>query len=94
MILTQKILLSLFIIICVQSAIVVNTLTGLTDQNLAFSGSISISSTNNLFFTYYGVDNQKDQSALKNFPLLVVVGRYIYFNLVQEVLRNILILLQ
>jgi carboxypeptidase C (cathepsin A) len=49
-------------------------LTGITDQNLVFSGSIPISATNSLFFTYYGVDGQKDKNLLKNSPLLIVVG--------------------
>lgn len=60
-----------------QAAVTVNQITGVTDQNLVFSGSIPISPTNSLFFTYYGVDGQKDQNALKNYPLLVVVGRYL-----------------
>jgi carboxypeptidase C (cathepsin A) len=74
----QKIFLFAVLLTFIQSAVVINQLTGITDQNLVFSGNIAISETNNLFFTYYGVDNQKDASALKNYPLLVVVGRYYY----------------
>ena len=72
----NKILLLLLstAVLLVNSAVVVNQLTGISDQNLVYSGTIPISATNNLFFTYYGVDNQKDQAALKNYPLLVVVG--------------------
>ena len=64
----------------VMAAVTVNQITGVTDQNLVFSGSIPISASNNLFFTYYGVDGQKDQNSLKNYPLLVVVGKYFYNN--------------
>ncbi len=74
----QKIFLLALLLALARSAVVVNQLTGITDQNLVFSGTIPVSETNNLFFTYYGVDNQKDASALKNYPLLVVVGRYIF----------------
>lgn len=77
------------VMLAVQAAVVVNPVTGISDQNLVFSGSIPISATNNLFFTYYGVDNQKDQSQLKNFPLLVVVGRYSISYLAQEALLSI-----
>jgi hypothetical protein len=57
------------------SAVTVNELTGVTPQNLLFSGTIPISATNNLFFTYYGVDGEKDKNLLKNSPLLIVVGK-------------------
>jgi carboxypeptidase C (cathepsin A) len=58
------------------SAVTVNQLTGITSSNLAFSGYIPVSDTssNQLFFTYYGIDGQTDQNALKNFPLIIVVG--------------------
>lgn len=57
------------------SAVVVNPVTGVSDTNLVYSGTIPVSDTNKLFFTYYGFDNEKDQAALKNYPLLIAVGR-------------------
>ena len=54
--LTCKILVLIGVIVLTHSAVTVNELTGITDQNLVFSGSIPISATNNLFFTYFGVD--------------------------------------
>lgn len=70
-----QILLVVLGLVAAQTAIVVNPITGITDQNLVYSGSIPISDTNSLFFTYYGVDGVKDQAALKNYPLVVAVGR-------------------
>lgn len=67
-------LLSSFLIIT-HSALTINPISGVSDNNLVFSGIIPISTSTNLFFTYYGVDGQKDQNALKNFPLLIFVGK-------------------
>lgn len=73
--LTKKILILVAILAITQAAVTVNQITGLTSDNLVYSGSIPISTSNNLFFTYYGVDGQKDQASLKNYPLLIVVGK-------------------
>lgn len=71
----SKILLVLALILVAQSAVTVNQITGVSNDNLVYTGTIPVSATANLFFTYFGVDGQKDQSALKNYPLLVVVGK-------------------
>jgi len=73
--LITKILILAAIAVLTSSAVTINQITGVTDQNLVFSGTIPISATNKLFFTYYGVDGQKDINALKNYPLLIVVGK-------------------
>lgn len=88
--LTSKILLVLAIVLLGQAAVTVNQITGVSNDNLVYSGTIPISSSSSLFFTYYGVDGQKDQSALKNYPLLIVVGKYLYFNSAQACLLNTL----
>jgi hypothetical protein len=72
---TLKIFALAILVILGNTAVVVNQITGISDTNLVYSGTIPISATNKLFFTYYGVDNQKDQASLKNYPLLIVVGR-------------------
>jgi hypothetical protein len=69
-----KIFLAAIIISISQAAITVNQISGISNDNLVFSGTIPVGS-NNLFFTYYGVDGQKDQASLKNFPLLIFVGK-------------------
>ena len=46
----------LIIVIGVQSAVTVNTITGISSSNLVFSGTIPVSGSDNLFFTYYGID--------------------------------------
>lgn len=58
------------------AAVTINQLTGITASNLVYSGFIPISdsSSNQLFFTYYGVDGQTDQNSLKNYPLVIAVG--------------------
>jgi hypothetical protein len=73
--LLPKILLLLALVILGHCAVTINQITGVTNDNLLFSGTIAISTSNSLFFTYYGVDGQKDQSALKNYPLFIFVGK-------------------
>ena len=49
----------ILIIICVSSAnVVVNPITGITTNNLMFTGTIPVSDTSssNLFYTFYGKD--------------------------------------
>jgi hypothetical protein len=70
-----KILFLLATILVVKAAVTVNQITGVSTDNLVYTGTIPISTTANIFFSYFGVDGQKDQAALNNYPLLVVVGR-------------------
>lgn len=69
-----KILLLALILTISSAAITINQISGVTNDNLVYSGTIPVGN-NNLFFTYYGVDGQKDQASLKAFPLLIVVGK-------------------
>lgn len=90
-----KILLLLAASLClVHAAVTINAITGVTTDNLVFSGTIPISTATNLFFTYYGVDGQKDQAALKNYPLLIFVGKYNYHKSVLAHLRSTILLLE
>ena len=70
----SKILVIAVIIVISHAAITVNQISGVSNDNLVFSGTIPVGS-NNLFFTYYGADGEKVQDNLKNFPLLIVVGK-------------------
>lgn len=71
----SKILVLLAVILMVEAAVTVNQITGVTADNLLYTGTIPISAATNIFFSYFGVDGQKDQAALNNYPLLVVVGK-------------------
>jgi hypothetical protein len=71
---SKSILLLPILIVCISAAVTINTLTGVSAQNLVYSGLIPVD-TNSLFFTYFGVDGQTDQNSLKDYPLLVVVGK-------------------
>jgi hypothetical protein len=73
--LISKILLLIALAISTQSAVTINQISGVSNDNLVFSGTIAISTSNSLFFTYYGVDGEKDQAALKNYPLFIFVGK-------------------
>ena len=54
--LSVKIVLLLIFAFVGQSAVTVNAITGISNNNLVFSGTIPLSASDNLFFTYYGVD--------------------------------------
>lgn len=54
--LLRKILLLLIAVIAINAAVTVNPISGVSSQNLVYSGLIPISASSNLFFTYYGVD--------------------------------------
>ena len=54
--LSSQILLLLLVSTAVHAAVTVNTITGISNNNLVFSGSIPLSGSDSLFFTYYGVD--------------------------------------
>ena len=69
-----NIYLLLSLLVLSQASVITNQITGLTDNNLVFSGTIPLAS-DSLFFTFYGVDGQMDQNALKNYPLFIFVGR-------------------
>lgn len=56
MTLISKILLLIVLVYIGQGAVTVNQITGVTTDNLLFSGTIPVSASINLFFTYYGVD--------------------------------------
>lgn len=72
---SSKILLVLAMVILAHSAVTVNQITGVPTDNLIYTGTIPVSASANMFFTYFGVDGQKDQAALNNYPLLIVVGK-------------------
>ena len=72
--LLTKILLLLLGAVCLQAAVTVNPISGISDSNLIFSGSI-LTNNSSLFFTYFGFDGQTDINNLKNYPLLIVVGK-------------------
>lgn len=72
--LLTKILLLLLGAVCLQAAVTVNPISGISDSNLIFSGSI-LTNSSSLFFTYFGFDGQTDINNLKNYPLLIVVGK-------------------
>jgi hypothetical protein len=71
----SKILLVLAMVLLAQAAVTVNQITGVLTDNLVYTGTIPVSASANLFFTYFGVDGQKDQAALNNSPLLIFVGK-------------------
>ena len=71
---SKKILLLVALIAYISAAVTVNPISGISSQNLVFSGQIPVG-TNSLFFTYFGYDGETDQNNLKNYPLLIVVGK-------------------
>lgn len=72
---TKILLLIVLAIAAQQSAVIVNQISGISTDNLVYSGTIALSDSSSVFFTYYGVDGQKDQNALKNYPLFIFVGK-------------------
>lgn len=84
-----KILILLCGLVLAQATITINPISGISSSNLVFSGTIPTSSNDSLFFTYYGVDNQTDINNLKNFPLLIIVGKYTSPELVLELQPSI-----
>lgn len=59
-----------------QANIIVNKLDNVSANNLVYSGFLPVSDTSSdqLFFTFYGKDGVMAESDLKNSPLLIVVG--------------------
>lgn len=72
---SRKILLLLGLLALLQAGVVINTIPGISDHNLVFSGAIPTLANESLFFTYYGLDGEKDINNLKNSPLLIMVGK-------------------
>lgn len=70
----SKILLLLIVIVSLHAEVTVNPISGISESNLIFSGTIQLDNSS-LFFTYFGYDNQTDINNLKNYPLLIVVGK-------------------
>lgn len=69
--------LFVFGLVCASAAnVVVNPITGVTTNNLMYTGSIPVSDTSssNLFFTYYGVDGETNPDNLNQKPLIIGVG--------------------
>jgi carboxypeptidase C (cathepsin A) len=56
-----------------QGAVVINQITGITQNNLMYTGTIDVGKEK-LFFIYYGVDGQTNPDNLNNFPFFVAVG--------------------
>jgi hypothetical protein len=69
-------LLSLNILSTLSASVQVNQLSGVSSNNLVYSGSIPIAdgSSDQLFFTYYGKNGVTDASKLKDSPLVIAVG--------------------
>lgn len=70
--LTKLTLLATLILLSTQ-AVVINEITGITSSNLMYTGTIE-ARNEKLFFTFYGIDGEKDPKNLPNSPLIVVVG--------------------
>lgn len=54
--LSNKIIVLLAVVVAIHSAVTVNSIAGISKNNMVFSGTIPVSASDNLFFTYYGVD--------------------------------------
>ena len=74
----HQLLIVLAIVGVVQNACAVTEIKGLVNSSLVFAGnaSSSASSTNNIYFLFYGVSGVTDRAQLKNHPTLVVFGKY------------------
>lgn len=66
-------LLAALVLSCVQATVVVNQITGITSNNLMFTGTIALGD-DKLFFTYFGNDGETNVDNLAQKPLLVCVG--------------------
>jgi hypothetical protein len=64
------------ILVSSHAAVTVNKLEGISAHNLVYSGYLPISDTSSdlLFFTYYGKNDVQSETDLKNNPLVIVVG--------------------
>jgi carboxypeptidase C (cathepsin A) len=70
------ILILALILVSSHAAVTVNKLNGISAHNLVYSGYLPISDTSSdrLFFTYYGMNDVQSETDLKNNPLIIVVG--------------------
>ena len=71
-------LILLLLIGVVHNACVVTEIKNVVNNSLVFAGNVSVSasSTNNLYFLFYGTYGVIDRSQLKTHPTLVVFGKY------------------
>ena len=74
----SSIVILLIALVCstYQAPVTVNKLDNISPSNLVYSGllPISDSSSDQLFFTYYGANNAKQESDLPSYPLIIVLG--------------------
>mgnify|MGYP001474815652 CR=1 FL=1 len=69
----MKVLIGLFLISTINTAVVVNPITGITAKNLMYTGTIGVDNEK-LFFTYYGYDGETNPDNLASKPLTIAVG--------------------
>jgi hypothetical protein len=55
MIIVRLLLALLFLFSCQSAAVIINPITGITANNLMYTGTIAVG-TEKLFFIYYGID--------------------------------------
>lgn len=69
-------ILMLSFLVSSNGAVVVNKLDNISKTDLVYSGFLPVSETSSdrLFFTFYGAKDAKQESDLPNYPLIVVVG--------------------
>jgi hypothetical protein len=68
-----RVLLPLSLILAAQSAVTINQITGIVQNNLMYTGTIGVG-TEKLFFTYYGIDGEANPANLASKPLFIAVG--------------------
>lgn len=56
-----------------QAAVVINQITGITSNNLMYTGTIAVNNEK-LFFTFYGKDGDMNPDSLSKNILLVAIG--------------------
>ena len=61
------------LLLTVNSAVVLNPITGITAKNLMYTGTIEVD-TQKLFFTFYGLDGETNADNLSNNPLIIGVA--------------------
>ena len=76
----MKSLLALFLLLqfahLTHSFCNITEIKNVTTNQLMFSGNVSYSSANSLFFVYYGVKGVTDREQLNTHPTMVVFGKY------------------
>ena len=61
------------LIIAICGDVTINQISGVTSNNLMFTGTID-SGSSKLFFTYYGIDGETDRAKLSANPLIIGIG--------------------